>query len=91
MTEDPLAVFLSKAVVVDTDADIVYIGVLDALSPGELVLSEADVHSIRDAGSTREIYVMESAKYGVRSNRRRVHLMRSRVVSVSLMEDVLRY
>jgi hypothetical protein len=38
-----------------------------------------------------EKYVLESKKYGLRSNRREVHLRSQRMVSYSLLEDVIDY
>jgi hypothetical protein len=38
-----------------------------------------------------EKYVLESKKHGLRSNRREVHLRFQRMVSYSLLEDVIDY
>jgi hypothetical protein len=91
VSPDPLAEYVSKAVVVDTDADILYIGTLVEISETAIAMEEVDVHSMRDTAATREVYVMETAKYGVRANRKHVSLMRSRVISVSLLDDVVKY
>ena len=89
--DDPFAEYVSKDVVVDTDGNIICIGTLVAVTPSSLQLADADLHSMSDTSATREVYVMEAAKLGTRSNRRKVSLMRSRVISVSLLDDVVKY
>ena len=91
MSADPLAEYVSKKVIVDTDASIVYLGVLAEISETAIVLTDTDVHGMRDTSATREVYIMETAKYGVRANRKKVTLMRSRVLSVSLLDDIVKY
>jgi hypothetical protein len=78
-------------VVVDTDSEYLYIGKLLAVSGPFITLEEADVHDRRETSSMNEKYVLESKKYGVRSNRREVHIRFQRVVSYSLLEDVIDY
>ena len=91
MSGDPLSEYVSKIVVVDTDADIIYIGTLVDITETAVTMMEVDVHSMRDSVGTREVYIMETATYGVRANRKRISLMRSRVMSVSLLDDVTKY
>ena len=78
-------------VVIDTDSDYLYIGKLLGVSGAYITLGEADVHDRRESSSMNEKYVLESKKYGVRSNRREVHLQSHRIVSYSLLEDVIDY
>jgi hypothetical protein len=80
-----------QVVVVDTDSDYLYIGKLLGVSGSFIILEEADVHDRRESSSMNEKYVLESKKYGVRSNRREVHIRFQRVVSYSLLEDVIDY
>ena len=80
-----------RAVVVDTDSNYLYIGKLLDVSGPFITLGEADVHDRRESSSMNEKYVLESKKYGVRSNRREVHIRFQRVVSYSLLEDVIDY
>jgi hypothetical protein len=87
----PWAELVGSEVVVDTDTGFVIIGKLEASRAGSLSLSEADVHDIRDSSVTKEVYALEAMKYGVRSNRRRVHVRMERVVCISRLEDVIRY
>lgn len=78
-------------VVVDTDSDYLYIGKLLGASGPFITLGEADVHDRRESSSMQERYVLESKKYGIRSNRREVHLRFQRIVSYSLLDDVIEY
>ena len=78
-------------VVVDTDSDYLYIGKPLGVSGSFITLEEADVHDRRESASMNEKYVLESKKYGVRSNRREVHIRFQRIVSYSLLEDVFDY
>jgi len=55
------------------------------------VLADADVHPCEDSQSTREFYVLETKKNGIRANRRMVHVMRTEIVSVSRLTDVVDY
>jgi hypothetical protein len=78
-------------VVIDTDSDYLYIGRLLGVCGPFITLGEADVHDRRESSSMNEKYVLESKKYGLRSNRREVHLRSQRMVSYSLLEDVIDY
>jgi CO dehydrogenase nickel-insertion accessory protein CooC1 len=80
-----------QVVVVDTDSDYLYIGKLLGVSGPFITLGEADVHDRRESSSMNEKYVLESKKYGVRSNRREVHIRMERIVSYSLLDDVIEY
>ena len=83
--------YRGQYVVVDTDSDFLYIGKLLGVSGLFITLGEADVHDRRESSSMNEKYVLESKKYGVRSNRREVHIRFQRMVSYSLLDDVIDY
>jgi hypothetical protein len=78
-------------VVVDTDSDFLYIGKLLGESGSFITLGDADVHDRRESSSVNEKYVLESKKYGIRNTRKEVHLRLQRIVSYSLLEDVIDY
>ena len=86
---DPFAGFLSQVVVLDTGGPIVYVGRLVDANDAGFVLEDADVHDCRDGHATAEEYVNACRAQGVSKNRRRVLVMRSAVVSVSRLEDVV--
>ena len=80
---------VGRQVVVDTDTHLVYLGKLTRVGKDYLMMEEVDVHSVHDSQTSREIYVMETRKFGVRHNRRSVIVLMNRVVSISSLEDVL--
>jgi hypothetical protein len=82
---------LGHYVVIDTDSDYLYMGKLLGVHGPFVTLADADVHDRRESSSMNEKYVLESKKYGLRSNRREVHLRFERIVSYSLLEDVIDY
>jgi hypothetical protein len=67
----------------------VYLGTLTEWDEKYLTLEPADVHDLRDTATSRERYILESRRHGLRANRQRVHVRWSEVVSFSALEDVL--
>lgn len=88
---DPWATYLEKAVVLDTTSPYIYIGKLVRADERWLELVDVDVHDSSEGHSTKEKYVMEARKFGVKSNRKRVSVRREFIVSLSLLEDVVEY
>ncbi len=82
---------IGREVVLDVRAPILYIGTLAAVEGQVLVLRDADVHLCGDSRSTAELYVMETKKNGIRANRRLVRVMRTEIVSISRLDDVIVY
>ena len=82
---------IGRDIVIDTDSSYVYIGKLEGVDEHFLALSTVDVHDMRDSHAPKEIYVLEAMKHGLRANRKVVYVARRRVLSVSLLEDVVRY
>lgn len=81
--------FLGETVVLDTAGTIVYIGTLRTITAGGLWLEHADVHDCSDGHANKELYVHEAKIEGVRTNRRRVFVMRPAIISVSRLADVV--
>jgi hypothetical protein len=78
-----------EVVVLDMRAHYVIVGTLAAAAEDHLELQQADVHDLRDTSTTREIYVLESKRLGVRPNRDRVLVRCDEIVSLSRLDDVL--
>lgn len=76
---------------VDTISHFFFIGTLQDVNDYFITLSDADVHDSRESPSLREKYILDSKKYGVRSNRKRVHIRLEDVISLSLLDDVIEY
>jgi hypothetical protein len=80
---------IGKQVVVDVESPFVYVGRLHEVRDKTLILKQADVHDLRDSTTTREVYVRESRVHGIQANRKIVYVRLDRVVSVSLLDDVI--
>ncbi len=80
---------IKQTVVLDTDSPIVYIGTLAELTERCLVLTDADMHDCREGHASKERYLAEAHADGTAVNRRQVIVMRSFVISVSRLADVV--
>ena len=89
--EKRLSSYIGKQVVLDTRSDLVYIGTLKGVDGWFYVLTDVDVHDRRESSSTKDVYVIESKKYGIKKNRAEVLVRVSEVVSISRLDDVIQY
>ncbi|MGE5341566.1 MAG: hypothetical protein ACM3SY_08795 [Candidatus Omnitrophota bacterium] len=87
MKED-LETYLNRTVVLDTRSSWVYMGILERVTGSCAVLSQVDVHDSSDTRTSKELYVIESKITGIKSNRDRVYVNLSYIVSFSALEDV---
>jgi hypothetical protein len=83
--------FQDKEIVLDTDSSLIYIGKLVGATRHFVVLADADVHDRRESSSMSEKYLLDCKRFGVRINRKTVHIRLDRVVSFSLLEDIINY
>lgn len=84
-----LAELIGKEVVLDTAGPLVYLGVLEQITPEGFWLSDADVHDRNDGQAGKELYVAEARRLGIVPNRKRVFVIRSVVTSISALQDVI--
>lgn len=89
--EHELSALVGQTVIVDVKGRYLYIGTLRKIGAQAVVLGDVDVHFCDDSQTTSEFYLVETKKNGVRSNRATVYVMRSEVLSVSRLEDVVEY
>ena len=87
-TLEPLPELLGSLVVVDLAGPFLCLGVLEAANFGFLTLSEADFHDLRDSKSTREAYVIDSKRVGIRRNRAKILIKLSEVVAITKFDDI---
>ena len=80
-----------KEVVVDTDTSYIYVGILVDIRDDCLVMEKTDVHDRNDLEMSKEKYILETRRYGVKENRKKTYILREKVVSISLLEDVLEF
>lgn len=76
-------------VVLDTAGPIVYLGKLTRIDEQGFWLEDADLHNTSEGHATREQYITEAAKDGIRVNRRWICVLRHTVISISALADVV--
>jgi len=82
---------LNQQIVVDTDSAYVYIGRLVSIGGDYLTLADVDVHDTGDSKSSKEHYAHETLKLGARPNRKEALVRLERVLSVSRLDDIIRF
>jgi small nuclear ribonucleoprotein (snRNP)-like protein len=82
---------VSQQVVVDTDTQHLYIGKLKSVDDEVLELTEVDIHDSQSTTTPRDLYIINTAKYGIKKNRERVLVRMARVVSLSALSEVTQY
>lgn len=89
-TEDLFSELIGEDVVIDTVSPYVFLGRLARADSQFVELLDADAHDLRDSESiTREIYVSNSHRFGIRRNRKRVLLSRREIVALARFADVV--
>jgi hypothetical protein len=79
---------VGQVVVIDLSSTYVCLGRLTRTDAGFLEVVDADLHDFRDSPATREIYVYDSARLGIRRNRSRVLVRLDEVVAITRLIDV---
>jgi hypothetical protein len=82
---------VGEQVVVDTHTPLIYIGTLDGTRGGALILRDVDVHDASEGRSTKELYIIDTVKFGIKANRREARVMGRVICSVSRLTDVILY
>lgn len=80
--------FVGKIVVIDLISTYVCLGTLTGYDAKFLDLREADLHDFRDSTATREVYVHDSVRLGIRRNRARVLIRRDEIVAITRFEEI---
>jgi len=81
--------YLNKVVVIDTSTKWVYIGILKEEDDTFFILQDVDAFDVSDTTLSKHEYVMMVKRDGLAPNRRRVAVLKSIVVSLTLLEDIL--
>jgi hypothetical protein len=82
------APLINQIVVVDLRSPYVCLGTLVNSDEQFLELRDADLHDFRDSPATRENYVYDSVRLGIRRNRSRVLVRQDEVVAVTRFGDI---
>jgi hypothetical protein len=83
-----LARLIGQVVVLDLRSTYVCLGKLIGLDREFFELADADLHDFRDNPATREVYVYDSVRLGIRRNRTRVLVRRDEVIAVTRFADI---
>lgn len=84
-----LAALVGQVVVLDLRSSYVCLGTLVEIGLNYFTLTDADLHDFRDSAATREVYVYDSVRLGIRRNRARVQILRDEVIAIARFRDVL--
>jgi hypothetical protein len=87
-SSDLLNRLIGQVVVVDLCAPYVCLGTLVSHDDAFLELNDADLHDLRDSAASREVYVYDSVRLGIRRNRARVLVRRAEVVAITRFTDI---
>ncbi|MFT7512623.1 MAG: hypothetical protein ACI9QL_001831 [Candidatus Omnitrophota bacterium] len=79
--------YLGHVVILDMASTYIILGTLDQADPHHLTLSDADVHDLRESGSTRDFYVSQAKAGGIRVNRQQVLIRLAEVVGITRLDD----
>lgn len=79
--------YVGSVVVCDLDEFFLVIGTLAGVDDHHLVFESVDLHDHREANSTKEVYVIETRKVGVRVNRTRLAVPLRRLVAISRLDE----
>ena len=80
---------VGEIIVIDLRSTFVCLGTLTKVDADFLQLKNADLHDLRDSDTSRENYVAASAATGIKRNRKKLWLMRSDIVAVARLDDVV--
>lgn len=80
---------VGEMVVVDMRSEFVCLGTMTRVDDYFVEMKNADLHDLRDTDTTRENYTADARATGIKRNRKRVLLLRSEIVAVAQLEDVV--
>jgi len=82
------APLIGQIVVVDLRSTFVCLGTMVRCDEQFLEIQDADLHDFRDSPATREVYVYDSVRLGIRRNRSRVLVRQDEVIAVTRFADI---
>lgn len=81
--------YRNKKVVIDTSTNWVYVGILKDEDESFYVLEDADAFDTGETSLSKHEYLMMVKKDGVAPNRKTVSVLKSKVVAITLLSDIL--
>lgn len=82
--------WIGETVVVDFRSPMLAIGRLVRAEDDLLEMHDADLHDLRDTETTRELYVVKAARYGVQTNRQVLLVRIDDVLGVAKLDEVVK-
>lgn len=83
--------FVDNMVVVDTNSFFLYIGKIEKVDDEFVVLTDVDCHDSSQTQTTKEKYLNDIKKCGIKSNRKRIFVRKQFIISISKLEDIQEY
>ncbi|TET37165.1 MAG: hypothetical protein E3J72_06925 [Planctomycetota bacterium] len=83
--------FHNQNIVLDTATPLLYIGHLVDVDDSFLTLEKVDVHDLSSTPTSKDVYLIDSRKIGVKVNRERVKVRRDLIVSITRLDDIIEY
>ena len=80
---------IGEKVVLDLRSEFVCLGTIVRVDEHFVEVKNADLHDLRDTDTTRENYTASSRDTGIKRNRRRLILLRSEIIAVARLDDVV--
>lgn len=87
--EDRLTAWIGEVVVIDCTHPYVAIGTLVRVARDYVELAEADMHDLRDSTTSRENYLVKTARHGVGATRRLLIFRMEHIVGISPLAEVV--
>ena len=82
--------WIGENVVVDFRSPMAAIGRLVRVEDDLVEMHDADLHDLRDTDTTRELYVVKAARYGIQVNRTVLLVRVDDVIAVARLDDVVK-
>ncbi|HOM26302.1 MAG TPA: hypothetical protein PKV21_02200 [bacterium] len=81
--------YRNKKIVIDTSTTWIYIGTLIDEDNDYFYLEDADAFDISETSLSKQEYLMMVKRDGVVPNRKNIKVLKSKVVGISLLKDIL--
>jgi hypothetical protein len=81
--------FRNKDVIIDTSTTWIYIGKFIEEDENYYYLKDVDAFDISEVSLSKHEYLMMIKKDGLNPNRKNVKVLKSKVVAITLLEDII--
>ncbi|MFN4226826.1 MAG: hypothetical protein ACK4F0_01625 [Candidatus Ratteibacteria bacterium] len=81
--------YKNEKIVIDTSTSWIYIGTLIDEDETYYYLKDADAFDISETSLSKQEYLMMIKRDGIVPNRKSVKVLKSKVVGISLLKDIL--